>query len=113
MRKRVALAFGLLALVLLGVYLVLWATGPEAGVSPAAWREVREGMNAAEVEALLGRRDFAEVVGDIICYVWEGPDRDWDVYLNPQGRVAGKGVSETREPTSALLRLRHWLGIVP
>jgi hypothetical protein len=54
MRKRLLLGLGLLALVLLGGYLVLWLTAPSHRITAEAAAKIRAGMTEQQVEGLLG-----------------------------------------------------------
>jgi hypothetical protein len=54
MRKRLLLSLGLLGLVLLGGYLLLWLTAPRHRVSQLGWQQIEAGMTQEEVERVLG-----------------------------------------------------------
>jgi hypothetical protein len=86
MKKRLSLLAGLLCLLLLGGYLLLWLTAPR--ISHANFERIEVGMGLAEVEELLGRPADRDTRFDLVAEV---PPEEV-----PYGTVGREGYAEAR-----------------
>jgi hypothetical protein len=124
---RRGLVVGLLmsaGLVAVALVVLFGRTGP---VSPARFAQIRVGMTAAEVAAILGGppgyyndRDIAPVVTDGAVYelIKAGEPKEWRgnrwwilVFFDDQGRVRGKSLNPCIAwPDTFWGRINSWLG---
>lgn len=134
MRKRLLLFSGLLALALLGGYLVLWWTAPRHPLGWRGYQKIELGMTERQVEEALGappgsHLDLPE--GEKLVYdhaaevsrgrseaprglSWVSNEGNLGVAFDEAGRVVGVTFTPLRRANVPLLdRLRRWLGLTP
>ncbi len=115
MPRYIFLTGAALALVVFALAFTDWALSRCQGVAEADAGRVRQGMNVAEVEALLGGPP-ASRDGNVLQ--WDGRDGAVFVFLDPDERVVGAeferwGLGDghaTPQSSGLLSRLRAWLG---
>jgi outer membrane protein assembly factor BamE (lipoprotein component of BamABCDE complex) len=127
MRKRVVLILVVLAIALLGGYLLLWATAPTDSITADNAAKIYEGMTEPDVEQVLGGpagvyhpdgETWAWVLenGRITIghrrKIWVGRAGGIRVHFDEGGRVAvSQWVDGPERSLDLLAKLRRWLGI--
>lgn len=109
MRRRLLLSLGLLALMLLGGYLLLWLTA-RPGPLEVAYGQIREGMPEREARDIIGRPESGGS-GSRETALWVGGGRVLELAFR-DGAVARKTLTDSGPP-GPLAWLRRWLGITP